>query len=125
MKEILLIGFGGGIGAIFRFLFSRGIHGVFGLGFPYGTLLVNVVGSFMMGFLAILLIDRFGDWSSLLRAFFLIGLLGGFTTFSTFSYEAIDLWENREGIKLAVYLLLSLSLCFGGTFLGLILGRKI
>jgi CrcB protein len=125
MKELIMIGLGGGIGAIFRFLLSRGTHTLLGLAFPYGTLLVNILGSFLMGFLAILLLDRIGDWSQLLRAFLLIGLLGGFTTFSTFSYEVVDLWENGEGIKLAFYILFTLILCFGGTFLGLILGRKI
>lgn len=125
MKEVVIIGVGGGIGAILRFLFSRGVHGVLGLNFPYGTFLVNVVGSFFMGLLAVFLIDRLGEWSSFLRAFLLIGLLGGFTTFSTFSYEVIDLWENGEAFKMILYLFLSLLLCFGGTFIGLIIGRKI
>ena len=125
MKEALIIGLGGGIGAIFRFLFSRSIHLILGVAFPFGTLIVNIVGSFVMGLLAVFLIDRVGEWSSVLRAFLLIGLLGGFTTFSTFSYEAVDLWENGEGIKMILYLFLSISLCISGTFLGLIIGRKI
>lgn len=120
-----MIGVGGGIGAILRFVFSRGIHGVLGLNFPYGTLVVNILGSFFMGLLAVFLMERLGEWSSLLRAFLLIGLLGGFTTFSTFSYEVIALWENGEGFKVSLYLILSLLLCFGGTFIGIIIGRKI
>ena len=55
----------------------------------------------------------------------LIGLLGGFTTFSSFSYEVVDLWESGQGIKVALYLLLSIVLCIGGAFGGLAIGRKL
>ncbi|QVL57671.1 MAG: fluoride efflux transporter CrcB [Simkaniaceae bacterium] len=125
MKEIILIGIGGGVGAICRFLLSRTLHLFTGFTFPYGTLVVNVLGSFLMALLSVIIIDRIAVWSTELRALLLIGLLGGFTTFSTFSYEVVDLWENGEGVKMAFYLLLSILLCIGGAFGGLILGRKL
>ena len=120
-----MIGLGGGLGAIFRYLFSRSLHVLLGVTFPFSTLGVNIVGSFLMGLLAVLLLGRMGEWSQILRAFLLIGLLGGFTTFSTFSYEVVDLWENGEGVKVSFYLLLTFLLCIGGTYLGLIIGRKL
>lgn len=125
MKEIILVGIGGAVGAICRFLLSRIIQLVSGFTFPYGTLVVNIIGSFLITFLSVVLIDRVGEWSAELRALLLIGLLGGFTTFSSFSYEVVDLWESGQGIKVALYLLLSIVLCIGGAFGGLAIGRKL
>lgn len=125
MKEIILVGIGGAVGAICRFLLSRIIQLVSGFTFPYGTLVVNIIGSFLITFLSVILIDRVGEWSAELRALLLIGLLGGFTTFSSFSYEVVDLWESGQGIKVALYLLLSIVLCIGGAFGGLAIGRKL
>lgn len=125
MKEIILVGIGGAIGAICRFLLSRIIQLFSGFTFPYGTLVVNIIGSFLITFLSVVLIDRVGEWSAELRALLLIGLLGGFTTFSSFSYEVVDLWESGQGIKVALYLLLSIVLCIGGAFGGLAIGRKL
>jgi len=125
MKEIILVGIGGAIGAICRFLLSRIIQLLSGFTFPYGTLVVNIIGSFLITFLSVVLIDRVGEWSAELRALLLIGLLGGFTTFSSFSYEVVDLWESGQGIKVALYLLLSIVLCIGGAFGGIAIGRKL
>lgn len=125
MKEIILVGIGGAVGAICRFLLSRIIQLVSGFTFPYETLVVNIIGSFLITFLSVVLIDRVGEWSAELRALLLIGLLGGFTTFSSFSYEVVDLWESGQGIKVALYLLLSIVLCIGGAFGGLAIGRKL
>ena len=96
MKEILLIGIGGGLGAIFRFLLSRLSQGIFGFTFPYGTLIVNVIGAFLIGLLSFLIFQRITDFAQELRALLVIGLLGGFTTFSSFSLETIELWKNGD-----------------------------
>lgn len=125
MKEIILVGIGGAVGAICRFFLSRIIQLISGFTFPYGTLVVNIIGSFLITFLSVVLIDRVGEWSAELRALLLIGLLGGFTTFSSFSYEVVDLWESGQGIKVALYLLLTIVLCIGGAFGGIAIGRKL
>ncbi|WP_316359539.1 fluoride efflux transporter CrcB [Candidatus Neptunichlamydia sp. REUL1] len=125
MKDLILIGVGGGIGAICRFLLSRSVQLTFPFVFPLGTLVVNLLGSFFIGFLSILILNRFGAMGTELRALLLVGLLGGFTTFSTFSLESIELWENGAGIKLIFYLLLSVALGLFAAYGGLILGKKI
>jgi len=125
VKDLILIGVGGGIGAICRFLLSRSVQLIFPFVFPLGTLVVNILGSFLIGFLSILIFNRFGAMGAELRALLLVGLLGGFTTFSTFSLEAMELWENGAGIKLIFYLLLSVALGLFPAYGGLILGRKI
>ena len=125
IKDLLLIACGGGVGAVFRFLLSRGVQSLFGFTFPYGTLLVNLIGAFLIGLLSVLLIERGGNLAQELRALLLIGLLGGFTTFSSFSYETLELWESRELLKAALYVLVSVAFCLIATWCGLTIGRKI
>ncbi len=121
-SHLLIIGLGGAIGAILRFISSNLIHSIAGRGFPYGTLSVNVVGSFIMGLLYVFLLERSG-LSEQWRLFLLVGLLGALTTFSTFSIETLNLIENRELIKAVLNVLLNVVLCIAGTWLGVLLGR--
>ena len=94
------------------------------LGFPYGTLTVNVVGSLLMGFCYVFMIERM-DVSVEWRAALMIGLLGAFTTFSTFSIETLNLLESGEQLKAALNILLSVTLCIIGCWLGMIVGRNV
>lgn len=124
MKHILAIALGGSIGAVLRYLASTGLHLLVGRGFPYGTLLVNVLGSLLMGFLYVLLVERLAlsaEW----RAVLLIGMLGAFTTFSTFSMETFALFEDGENIKALLNIILSVSLCLIAVWLGVATGRRL
>lgn len=126
MFSILLIFLGGGIGAAMR-------HGVnvlaaqgFGVDFPWGTMIVNVVGSLLIGALAAWFAFR-GDavWTQPLRLFLATGILGGFTTFSAFSLDFAMLFERGEvGAGLA-YVLASVLLSLGAVFAGIYLVRSV
>src|SRR5580692_9886839 len=89
-----LIFIGAGLGGVCRYWISNGVHFLFGKHFPYGTLVVNVSGCFLMGLLFVLTLERFDGIGSEFRALLLIGLLGGYTTFSSFSMETINLFES-------------------------------
>ncbi|GMR08185.1 MAG: fluoride efflux transporter CrcB [Gammaproteobacteria bacterium] len=122
--QLLAIAAGGAIGALLRYFASTGVYTLLGRDFPYGTLVVNVVGSLLMGFLYVILLERVsGDvaW----RAFLLIGLLGSFTTFSTFSMETIELMENGELNMALVNVLASVVISIGAAWMGVIVGRQI
>ena len=98
MARVLTIAAGGAVGAVLRYWVSSGTHALLGRGFPYGTLVVNVLGSFAIGFLFVLFLERMtlsGEW----RAGILIGVLGAFTTFSTFSIETLNLLEEGAHLK--------------------------
>jgi len=124
LNQLIFIAAGGAIGAVFRFLVSNGIHSFMGRGFPYGTLTVNVMGSFVMGISYVMLIERL-EVSPEWRAFIVVGLLGAFTTFSTFSIETLVLIQNSELSKAMLNVLLSVLLCVMGSWIGLILGRQL
>ena len=124
MNQIIAIAAGGAAGAVLRFLMSGWVYTWLGRGFPYGTLVVNVVGSLLMGLLSVLLIERLSlgpEW----RAAILIGLLGGFTTFSTFSIETLNLIEAGAHAKALANAALSVMLCVGAVWVGVIAGRQI
>ena len=124
MTQLAFIAAGGAAGALMRYWMSSGIYALFGRGFPYGTLTVNVVGSLLMGFCYVFMIERM-DVSVEWRAALMIGLLGAFTTFSTFSIETLNLLESGEQMKAALNILLSVTLCILGCWLGMIVGRNV
>lgn len=124
MTQLAFIAAGGAAGALMRYWMSSGIYALFGRGFPYGTLTVNVVGSLLMGFCYVFMIERM-DVSVEWRAALMIGLLGAFTTFSTFSIETLNLLESGEQMKAALNILLSVTLCILGCWLGMIFGRNV
>jgi fluoride exporter len=115
--NILVIGIGGFFGAISRFIISKQMALLLGDDFPYGTLLVNAVGSFLLGFLSRYLMEHFVV-SELVRVSLLIGFLGAFTTFSTFSYESIMLLQEGDFIKAGVNILSNILLCLILCFVG-------
>lgn len=124
MKQILAIALGGAAGALLRYWASTGVYALVGRGFPYGTLVVNVSGSLLMGLLYVLLVERLAlsvEW----RAALLIGALGAFTTFSTFSMETFALFEDGERLKALMNILLSVTLCLVAVWLGVVAGRRL
>ncbi|MDH5181248.1 MAG: fluoride efflux transporter CrcB [Gammaproteobacteria bacterium] len=124
MMQIVYIAIGGALGAVMRFLVSTGVHKVLGRDFPYGTLSVNVIGSLVMGFLFVTLIERSSlgpEW----RALILVGFLGAFTTFSTFSIETLNLLQDGAITKAFVNIIISVVCCILATWLGVIMGRQL
>lgn len=125
MNNILLIFIGAGLGGVLRFLVSESVHLFFNKNFPYGTLIVNISGSLLMGILFVLIIEKFHDLGPHLRALLLIGLLGGYTTFSSFSLETIHLLEQGQWMHASLNVILSTVLCIGATWGGLLFARII
>ena len=124
VQQLLAIAGGGALGAVFRFGISSNIYRVFGRDFPYGTLTVNVLGSLLMGLFFALIFERnvlSAEW----RGVIMIGFLGAFTTFSTFSLETLSLLESGELTRAALNIFLSVALCLAATWLGLIIGRQL
>lgn len=124
MSQLVAIAAGGALGALLRFWVASGVAAWLGRGFPYGTLLVNVSGSFAIGVLYILLLER-ADVGAVWRLFLMTGLLGAFTTFSTFSLETLVLIESGEYLKAGVNVLLSVMLCLAAAYAGILLGRQL
>ena len=124
MTQMLAIAAGGAIGALLRYWTSIAVHGRLGMEFPYGTLAVNVLGSLLMGFLYIWLIDRMAAGPAL-RAFLLVGVLGAFTTFSTFSMETLNLLEAGHPGKALANVLVSVVVCVTAAALGVLAARQL
>lgn len=116
-KYILLIGAGSFIGGVSRFLMSRYIQNSVVSGFPYGTLMVNVLGCLLIG-LFYGMSERGNFMSPELRMFLTVGICGGFTTFSTFSMESLSLLKDGNFFHFTLYTTLSLFLCLAATWAG-------
>ena len=109
LHMILAVAAGGALGAVSRFFVTSGVIYLFGNGLPLGTLVVNVIGSFCLGILvqvfpvAWLVTPEF-------RNFFIVGILGSFTTFSTFSFEVVELWSRGDLFSAGTYVIGSVLL---------------
>lgn len=123
MTQLIAIAAGGSIGAILRFLLSSQIYNGLGRDFPYGTLVVNVVGSLLMGLLYQLFMQRYSV-SPELKAALLVGLLGAFTTFSAFSIETVLLLEQGHLFKAMMNIIASVVLCIFATWAGLSIAKQ-
>jgi CrcB protein len=122
MNAILAVGAGGAVGSVLRYLLTGAVQRLAGPGFPAGTIVVNVLGSVAIGLLYVWLVERDGNQG--LRALLMVGLLGGFTTFSSFSLETVNLMMQASYGRAALNVLLSVALCIGGTMLGIALARQ-
>ena len=117
VMNILLVFAGGGLGAVARYLLQGAVYRFTGTGFPYGTIVVNVLGCFAIGLLMSSMEERFLASPSL-RIFLTIGILGGFTTFSSFSYETMALIREGDILSGGINIIVSVVTCLGGLGLG-------
>jgi fluoride exporter len=122
VKLILAIAAGGALGAVGRHYVSASVMRLVGAGFPWGTLTVNVLGSFLMGVLIELMAQRLNVGLEM-RAFLTVGFLGAFTTFSTFSLDFATLFERGAGMAALGYAALSVVLAITALFAGLAVMR--
>jgi CrcB protein len=125
MIHLALVALGGAIGAGARHLVNLGSLRLFGSSFPVGTLTVNMVGGLIMGLLAGFFALKYAGGGQNLRLFLTTGILGGFTTFSAFSLDAVLLWERGEALAALAYILLSVVLSIGALLIGLAIMRAI
>ncbi len=123
MTKLLYIGAGGALGAVARYLLSGWTLRLTGAGFPWGTLVVNVVGCALIG---VLTAAFNGRWlvSDETRVLVTFGLLGGLTTFSTFSFETITFIADRQWARAALNVLLSNAICLAVAWFGYRVGQK-
>lgn len=120
-QSILQVALGGAIGAVLRYLTNVGAKQAFGPGYPYGTLIVNIVGSFLMGFLVVYLARKGGND---LAPFLMTGVLGGFTTFSAFSLDTLTIWERGEPVSAFLYVAVSVLASLAAIVAGLSVARS-
>lgn len=119
---LLQVALGGAIGASARYLTNVAVMRGIGPGFPYGTLIVNIAGSFLMGVLVVLLANKGG---ARFAPFLMTGILGGFTTFSAFSLDALTIWERGQVALAGAYVAGSVVLSIIALILGVLTMRGI
>lgn len=119
-----IVALGGALGAVARYGVNVGTVHFVGSGFPWATLVVNVIGSFLMG-LMIAKFSQMNEVSQEIRMFCMTGFLGAFTTFSTFSLDFVTMWERGEMVQALVYMLSSVVVSILALFLALWIMRGI
>jgi CrcB protein len=124
LVKYVLIFLGGGAGSALRYWLQGMVYDRTGTNFPYGTLAVNVLGCLVIGFLMVSLEERFLAVPSL-RLLLTIGVLGGFTTFSSFSYESLALVRDGELIRALANVGFTVIACLSATWAGMLLGRLV
>lgn len=124
-RNVLAVAAGGALGSSLRYVLGIAALGFFGSGFPWGTLGINVAGSFAVGVIGELAIGRAFGMTSAMRLFLMVGMCGGFTTFSAFSLESLGLMINRAPIVPIAYAAASLGLGIAFCYLGVLLGRTL
>lgn len=106
----LAVAIGGALGSVARYALSSWIFDITSHKFPYATLIVNVAGSFVMGILFVLIVER-AVLPAEMRSLLMIGFIGAFTTFSAFSLDALGLWQNGHVLMSVIYMITTVILC--------------
>jgi CrcB protein len=119
----LLVGLGGALGAMARYGAALGVARLWSQPFPLATMLINILGSVLMGMFMGTLARLMPAWGETARLFVAVGVLGGFTTFSSFSLDTIVLLERGDVLLAGAYVLLSVVVCLIGLYLGLLVTR--
>lgn len=122
IQTLSLVALGGAIGSAARYLVNLGATRAFGTGFPVATMTVNILGSFVMGALVVALAQLGGQRFA---PFLMTGILGGFTTFSAFSLDAVSLWERGQAVAAAGYVAGSVVLSLAALAAGMVAARGI
>ena len=117
MKALLFVAMGGALGAVLRYSISSGVYSWFGRSFPYGTLVVNVIGSLAIGLLSILLVEKFNVPQEI-KLGLVVGVLGALTTFSTFSWDTVDLLQQGLIQRALLNVLLNVVVCISAVWVG-------
>jgi CrcB protein len=124
MSKYLVVMFGGALGAVTRFIVATLVTRLYSASFPLGTFVINVTGSFVIGFLMTLFLNRPAfhmNW----RLFLVTGILGGYTTFSSFEWEALVAMRSGAGSTSLLYLGSSVALGFFGVWLGFVIANRL
>ena len=124
MATILAIAVGGGIGSVARYLLTLWCERLLGEDFPYGIFLANIIGSFAIGICFVILLER-AALPDIARSLLMVGFLGGFTTFSTFSLQTIGMLQAGRWLEAGVYIFGSVLLSILGAWAGIVLARQL
>jgi fluoride exporter len=124
LLKYFMVGLGGCLGSILRFWLGSYIGSRLGSRFPYGTFVINVTGSFLIGMILAILAEK-THWSPNWRYLIPIGFIGGYTTFSTFEYETFRLFQDGQVMGALLNVTLSVIVGFGGVWIGAVAGRSI